>query len=277
MTVGIGDVYSVGSGGMVADSDDGGGATVYAPAIGLVNPAVSAPAGGGTGIITGQHFGATAGSVSIDGTGCTIVSWSASEVRFTYPALAAGARTLTLTDASAYTDTYAVTYRSDSVALDRYGIASVVAEMLRADTTTLYGESKLVQTIETDPTKFEAARVDNRKPFKMYLWTSSESTPSVRARNTDDEYSIGIRIEGYLSNVETIATRIDDIWEQVKHLVNQQMWQGNMLVGYYTASSAQVINIEPLNSELPPPEQSDNGTLVVECEGGILVQVNRWV
>lgn len=162
------------------------------------------------------------------------------------------------------------------MALDRDGIAAAFADMLKADTTTLYGASKLVQIIDPNPIRFTKAKINNSKPVGIYLWAEPEDTVDVRSQNTDEQFIINMRFEGINLDPQNAEKQIDDAYEQVKLLTNTQMWNGQMMTAYYTDSNAQIFNIEPITSTLPPPEPVENQRIVIEIEGAVLVEVNRW-
>lgn len=159
-------------------------------------------------------------------------------------------------------------------ALDRNGVSDMLRDCLRADTTTLYGTSKLVQVISSDWTEFNNASADTVKPFKLYLECPTKSPSEVRAQNADDEYLVNMRIEGYKIDPDTAVATIDDIDAQVELLVNQQMYSGQMFTAYFTDSNAQVIDAEYHTGDLTAEKQGER--IVVECAATIIVKINRW-
>ncbi len=162
------------------------------------------------------------------------------------------------------------------MALDRAGITTAFADMLKADTGTLYGVGKLLSIIEDKMVEFSKAKVSNLKPYGLYLWTSSEGTRSVRSQNEDTDYNINMRFEAVATKIETAKDRLDDAYERVKYLTNDQMWTGLNLTQYYTDSNRRIDNIEPIISEMPEPDEIEGQHLIVEIEGAILVTINRW-
>ncbi len=164
------------------------------------------------------------------------------------------------------------------MSLDRYGISTAIANMLKADTTTLYGSGKLLQIIDPNPVSMTKAYVDNTNSAGLYIWAEGNDTLSLtRSQNHDDAYTISMRFEIIGLDIKTCFQQIDDAFEKVKDLVNRQMYTGAMLASYYTDSNAQVINIEPAGGSLPPIEEGLNGTIVVEAENAFLVEINRWI
>jgi hypothetical protein len=159
-------------------------------------------------------------------------------------------------------------------ALDRKGITDMVRDCLRADTTTLYGAAKLVQIISSDWTDFNNASADTVKPYKLFLRCPDKSPSEVRAQNSDDEFVVEMRIEGYKIDPDTIASKIDDIDAQVELLINEQMYGGQMFTSYFTDSNAQVIDAEYQTGDLTAEKQGDK--YVVECAATIVVKTNRW-
>jgi hypothetical protein len=163
-----------------------------------------------------------------------------------------------------------------SATLDRYGISTAIANMLIADGSILYGSGRLLQIIEPSPIEFSNAKVDNHNQYGLYLWAEPEDTVDVRAHNGDDSYIINMRFEGIELDPYTAVKAIDNAYERVKFLVNSQMWQGQYLTDYYTDSKANVINIEPITSVLPPPIEGETNHVVIEIDGAIRIEINRW-
>jgi hypothetical protein len=159
-------------------------------------------------------------------------------------------------------------------ALDRNGVCDMLRDCLQADTTTLYGTSKLVQTISSSWTDYDSAGADTIKPFRLFLYCPLKSPSEVRAQNSDDEYVVNMRIEGYKIDPETAVATIDDIDAQVELLINNQMYGGQMFTAYFTDSNAQVLDAEYQTGELTAEKQGDK--IVVECAGTIIVKINRW-
>jgi hypothetical protein len=161
------------------------------------------------------------------------------------------------------------------MALDKNGISTAIADCLKADTGTLYGTSKLLQIIEGDPRKFDKAKIDNKNRYALYLWCRNQDPLEIRSQNEYTNYFVNVRIEGLETNPQTALQNMDDAWERIAYLINNQMWAGLYMTSYYTDANAQIYNIEPTTAVLPEPEQKES-FLTCECEGAILVQVNRW-
>jgi len=164
------------------------------------------------------------------------------------------------------------------MSLDRYGISYAIAEMLKTDNSVLYGSGLLLQLIDPNPVNLSKARVDNTNLAALYLWAeSNDNTGLVRSQNSDDSYTINMRFEIIGLDILTCYQQIDNAYERVKKLINQQMYTGTMLTSYYTDTNAQVINIEMTSSSLPPPADDTAGTIVVEVEGAATIEINRWI
>jgi len=162
------------------------------------------------------------------------------------------------------------------MALDRKGICTAFADMLKADTTTLFGTNKLLQTIESTGTKFDKAKVNIKSPFGLYIWCEDKIPIDERMQNSDDLYILNFRYEGRASVRETAIENIDDADEQVTKLARAQMFEGQQLTGYYTDSNAQVIDVAPSTSSLPAPEEREDNMVIIENEAALEIQVNRW-
>lgn len=161
--------------------------------------------------------------------------------------------------------------------IDRVGILNTLSDFFKADTGTLYGTSKHLQLIEYDPVKFENSKADNSKPFGLYMWISNESTVGFMARNSDELYEVSLRFVGIKSDFSGVFTQIDNAYERIKYLVNEQMYLGTMLTGYYSVSSAsaQIINIEATNSQLTPAVIETENRITFDANAAIAVTVNR--
>lgn len=161
------------------------------------------------------------------------------------------------------------------MALDRKGIADAIRDFLKADTTTLYGDSKYLQLIESNAVYFTKAKVSNKNPNALYLWVSSIDTQEERMQNGDYRYMVDMRFESKYSNPDDAIDNIDNALERVNKLLNTEIRDGNDLSSYYTDTNAMVIDIVPTNSTLSQP-LDENGVINVEIEGAITVIVNRW-
>jgi hypothetical protein len=162
-----------------------------------------------------------------------------------------------------------------SPALDKSGVSIAIADMLKADTTTLYGTGNLLQIIEPNPVKYSKAKIDNTNAYGLYLWAEGDDNLS-RSQNKDQQFIINMRFEGKNLDPNNAVQQIDDAYQQVLSLVDTQMWNGQMMTDYYTDTNAQIFNLEPIASSLPAPEPGDGQTVIIEIEGAILVEVNRW-
>ena len=161
------------------------------------------------------------------------------------------------------------------MALNRSGISDAIANLLKADTTTLYGTTKLIQRIESDPSLYGQSLTNKTNKCALYIWTESVSSDLIRSQNIDKNYSVNLRLEVNLMDIESAYDKLDGAIEQIEWLVNQQMWNGLMLTQYYSDSNAQVYNLEPDLSELPEP-RLENDTFVFELSGAINVYVNKY-
>jgi len=163
------------------------------------------------------------------------------------------------------------------MALDRIGIATSFANMLKADTSTLYGSNKLLQIIDPNPVNFSNAKVNaKRAQYGLYLWVNDETTNVCRSQNTDEIFTINMRFEAIEMDILAAITNIDHAYERVKLLANTQMWNGLILSQYYSDSNAQIINIDVLASGFPPPKKNENSIIVTEIESAIQIEINRW-
>ena len=164
------------------------------------------------------------------------------------------------------------------MALDRDGISTAIANMLKADSA-LYGTTtaSLLQIIEGDPKKFNKAKVNaKRQPYGMYLWAEASDSISIRSQNKDVLYGIGVRFEGL--NIDTTAGMrvVEDAYNRAMLLIDKQMWDGQYLTAYYTDTTATVINMESVGSTFPAPDEGERGFFTIEIEGAATVEINRF-
>lgn len=160
------------------------------------------------------------------------------------------------------------------MSLNRNGIEVMIVDMLKADTTVLYGNDLLLQSIVNSAVEFEKAKVGIRD-YKMFLNVNQKNTIENRAQNKDCIYTLNYRIEGQHSNPDEAQKIIDKIDEQMDLLIDAEFSSGDMLTSYYTDTKAQVYDCEYDNSELTV-ETVDN-KIIAECEGAISVYINREV
>ena len=162
------------------------------------------------------------------------------------------------------------------MSLDRRGIARALRDLFRSDTTVLYGDGKLLQLIEDKAALFSKAKVNYNNPNALYLWVDLSDTTEERMQNTDSSYLCNFRFESIQVNPENAANTIDDSLERINYLINEEMYTGQVLSSYYTDSSAQIINMVPLSSTFEYPESTDGKRMIIEIEGAIEIEVNRW-
>lgn len=162
------------------------------------------------------------------------------------------------------------------MALDRKGIARAIRDLLRSDTDVLYGKKKLIQYIEDSSVFFAKSRVNNIRPNALFIWVSDSSPSEERMQNTDYLYTVDLRFESIKVNPEDASNTIDDALERINYLINEEMYTGTVLSDYYTDTSAQVINISPASSIFDYPESTDGKRMIVEIEGAINIEINKW-
>jgi hypothetical protein len=232
--------------------------------------------------INGSLFGTTQFDVSAvyaseDGVTyktCTIVSWSGTVITAQVPA---GIDPKYVKVNGSDNTMSAPYYNAYYLFLDRYSIGEIVAARLRADTTSLYGSSNMIQCIETDPVKFSKSSVDKHNPFKIFVWASIIDEEAPRASNVDEIYALNFRIEGMKVDIKQAVKIIDDSVRRISYLLNEEMFNGNMLTSYYspTFAGAQIFDIQVNQTQIPIPAPTGDGVLIAECEGAITIRVNR--
>ena len=162
------------------------------------------------------------------------------------------------------------------MALDRRGIARALRDLFRNDTGTLYGSGNLLQLIEDKAALYSKAKVNNNNPNALYLWVDLSDTTEERMQNADTSYLCNFRFESIQVNPENAANTIDDSLERINVIINEEMYGGQVLSSYYTDTNAQIINIVSISSTFEPPESRDGKPMVVEIEGAVEIEINRW-
>lgn len=166
--------------------------------------------------------------------------------------------------------------------LDRDGICNAYTDMLKSDTTFLYGAGRLLQKIIYNPILYDKSKVDINNPYQLFVQCESEESEEIRANNIYENYSLSLTFNALAADPYTAYKNIDNAFEHIKILTNKQMWSfdGNaamMLSDYYTDLTAQIYNVETVNSSLPPPIETESSILTIVVDSAILVQVNRWI
>lgn len=155
--------------------------------------------------------------------------------------------------------------------IDKQGIATVVHDMLEADTTVLYGTAKLVQDISTSAAEYVKAKVNNTKPYKLFLVCEDKQTEEVLPQQAVYRYVVAYRIEGIAVDPETARAQIDDIDARIDALVNAQMHGGLMFTDYYSDTTNRIVDAEYDNSGLVTDMRGER--VLAECSGAITITV----
>jgi len=160
------------------------------------------------------------------------------------------------------------------MAFNRDTVGTMLVNMLKADTGTLYGSGKLVQIITDDWSLFENSKTDINNPYKMYIKVGQKSKiESGRFQNTDESYTAEYRVEGTHTKPDTIAGTIAQIDERVSKLIDLQFFNGDMLTDYYSDANVTVYDAEYDSSNLTV--ETKNNKVIAECEGAITIFINR--
>jgi len=160
------------------------------------------------------------------------------------------------------------------MAFNRDTIGTMLVNMLKADTGTLYGSTKLVQVVTDNWAVFEKAKTDINNPYKMFFKVGGKSkVSSGRFQNTDEAYIADYRIEGVHTKPDTIANNIAEIDERVSKLIDLQFFNGTMFTDYYSDDKVTVYDVTYDNSDLTV--EAKNNKVIAECEGAITILLNR--
>ena len=157
--------------------------------------------------------------------------------------------------------------------LNRDGVAAMVADCLKADTTTLYGASKLVQVITSDPILFINAAVDINSPYKLFIWAPDNPTTAVRTQNSDEVFVLNYRVEGLAAVPEAAFKNIDKIDQEIKVCINDECYTGKMFTNFYTDAKGKVFDAERTDASIEVTK--DSGVIIAEAKGAINVSINR--
>lgn len=159
------------------------------------------------------------------------------------------------------------------MSLNKEGVALMLADMFRADTAVLYGQSGYVQDIVSDEIEYLNSSIDITKPYKIFLKCSPSTTDAVRMQNEDVLYQVEFRIEGCHQDPRESRKQLDLAEHRMRKLINTQMYDGDTFTDFYTDSSARILDVEMTDGDLGTEERE--GRVVVEDEGIINVFVNR--
>jgi len=162
------------------------------------------------------------------------------------------------------------------MALDRRGIATMAKDFLKADTSILYGDDKLIQLIENKTALFSKAKVSNTYPNAIYIWVDESGATDERMQNTDYDYILNFRFESLHVNPETSSNTVDDALERINKIFLDEMYNGTNLSSYYTDSNGQIINISVGTSTFSYPETGRDNVFTIEIESAIIITVNKW-
>ncbi|MBU2177663.1 MAG: hypothetical protein KJ556_21435 [Gammaproteobacteria bacterium] len=161
--------------------------------------------------------------------------------------------------------------------LDRKNIIDAVKALFIADTGTLYGETKLINSISVKQVEFDKAKIDAKTPYKMFLSTPDREKVETRMQNADYAFTVRYRVEGLTVDPDEAWQKLDDIDERIDYLCDNQMWSGSNLGSYFTNSLSTINDMEFQASTCDVVrEPSEKGTTWrVHLEGTIRVEVNR--
>lgn len=161
--------------------------------------------------------------------------------------------------------------------LDRSGLSEMVRDILRADTTTLYGTTKYLQLISSEPEEFAAASVNVTIPYGLFIDCEADESPIIGSRYSYEDYLIRMRFECNVENHHDAYDRLSLSWERIKYLVNYQMYSGLQCTSYYTNATSRVVVIEPRVGSLPKPEDRADSLYVIALDSAIYIQVMRTI
>ena len=157
--------------------------------------------------------------------------------------------------------------------VNRTGVTELITDMLKTDTTVLYGPGKLVQVISFDSSKFEKAKIDINNPYKMYVFVEDKETIEKRQQFADEMYTLSYRVEGLHSSPDEAKKIIDQIDERISVLIDTEFSTGDLFTTYHEDSSVNIYDCEYDNSDLVV--ETKNNKVIAECEGAINVYLYR--
>jgi hypothetical protein len=156
-------------------------------------------------------------------------------------------------------------------------VTNALVDLLKADTTTLYGCDKLVQSITGDPLKFSEARINHINKTVVFIWAAEVVSNEIRLQNYDDNYILNVTIHSKHRYRSTSIQKIDDSWSQIKKLILTKEFNGLSLSEYYTDDNSSVIAMTPNTSVLSAPDEADDVTVEIILDSGIEILVNNWI
>ena len=164
------------------------------------------------------------------------------------------------------------------MALNRQGVSDMIRDCLRADTSVLYGSSLLLQGIFSDPAKFANAKTNKGSPYNLYIWASTGDNSEDRMQSAHDSLNVNLKFQANtrINNIKTAVDNIDLAYERIKKLLRKQMYDGTMFTDYYTDSNDILIDLSIVNSDLEPPEDNDDNSIIIDGTGNIFVLIKRF-
>lgn len=157
------------------------------------------------------------------------------------------------------------------------GLCQIIADILKADTGTLYGASRYLQAIEHDQAKFPEAAINLKIPYGLFISCSGDAPLEIMARIEYEQNNFDLRFEAISLDVASIYVNFSNAWKRIKLLINNQMWSGLQCTQYYTDSLNRIYDIEPSSGNLPAPVKSDNGNYIIEFQGAITMKLTRKI
>jgi hypothetical protein len=171
-------------------------------------------------------------------------------------------------------DLHSIT-QTTAIILNNNTMIDIIYNILINDTTTLYGNGKLVGKdciIKTNP-EFKQAKVDTKNPYKIFLNSDRTENIETRAWNRDFAITVDYRVEGLANDPNVANSRIDSIISQISAIMNDQNYTGKLFTDYYDSTVYKVLDIETSGSI--SSVVSENNQWRVHGEGTIRVLVNH--
>jgi hypothetical protein len=161
------------------------------------------------------------------------------------------------------------------VSMERSTIVNAIRDRLKADTTTLYGATKLLQIIDSDPLDWENRETTLDNYCALYIRSFLLQPVENLMQAYNETYSISLDFVCDQSDLFAAMTKIDQAYQQVKKLLLQEMFNGKMLSQYYTDTKAQIFDIQVIDNDISEVSDQEN-FIRINSVGNVLIYVNRW-
>ena len=213
------------------------------------------------GTLTGQHFGATEGTLTVGGSAATISSWSDTSIVFYWPSLAAGAHSIVVTAADATTDTLTngVTYVTET-----QSIREQIAEALIYNLKTITAANGYRTNIRRvyDPA-ISHERVLEKPAINVYWGREERLNDRLAGNNPLLDMRMVVQLVVFLdASADKLRDAQNNILADIQGVFGQRFFIPSSGTGDATAFDCAYLASEPWG----PDETEPKGGIVIDLE-----------